>query len=226
MPDHVHLVFSLPPAGVSDADYDAFYERHLDEILAGDGFNGARRYWLEPASPERPDVEFRHLAVYRTEGPPAAALATLAERQDAGEITLPEWFDGVRFLTYDGRPLEDAELGYPDEGYVVLSHAPARFNTDEFYGWYYAHARENLTSDGFDGLWRYALTPVLADADKAGRATHGALYDCHGELADLRAALKASADAGRVDLPAWMPECEFFSYYGRAASPARASSPR
>lgn len=216
MPDHVHFVFSLPPEQVSRADYDAFYDQHLEEILAGDGFVAARRYWLSPASPERPNVEFAHLAIYRTDGPPSAALATLAERQGAGEITLPDWFDGVRFLTYDGRPLEDAELAYPDQGYVVLSHAPARFNDDEFNGWYYAHARENLTSEGFETVWRYALTPVLSEDDIAGRARHGAFYDCRGELADLRAALKASADAGRVDIPAWMGEGEFFSYLATA----------
>ena len=39
--------------------------------------------------------------------------------------------------------------------------------------------------------------------------------------ADLRAALEAAADARRVDIPAWMPEGEFFSYHCRAASPAR-----
>jgi hypothetical protein len=221
MPDHVHFVFSLPPEQVSRETYDAFYDQHLDEIVAGDGFNGARRYWLEPASPERPNVEFRHLAIYRTDGPPAAALRTLGERMDAGEITIPDWFGGIRFLSYDGRPLEDTEIGYPDEGYVVLSHAPTRFNDDEFNGWYYAHARENLTSDGFEALWRYALTPVTSEDDRAGRARHGAFYECHGPLADLRAALKASADAGRVDIPAWMPEGEFFSYHCHAASAAR-----
>jgi hypothetical protein len=216
MPDHVHLVFSLPPESVSRAEYDAFYDRHIAEIVAGEGFVEGHRYWLSPASPERPNVEFAHLAIYRTDGPPAAALATLAERQDAGEITLPDWFAGIRFLTYDGRPLEDAELAYPEQGYVVLSHAPGRFNDDEFNGWYYAHARENLTSEGFETVWRYALTPVLSDDDIAGRARHGALYDCRGELAELRANLRASAEAGRVDIPAWMPEGEFFSYLATA----------
>jgi hypothetical protein len=103
----------------------------------------------------------------------------------------------------------------------VLSHAPGRFTTEEFHGWYYAHARENLTSDGFETVWRYALSPVQTEGDIAGRATHGAFYECHGALADLRAALKVSADANRVDIPAWMPEGEFFSYHCRAASPAR-----
>jgi hypothetical protein len=217
MPDHVHFVFSLPPEHVSRAEYDAFYDRHLDEIVAGDGFTAARRYWLSPASPERPNVEFAHVAIYRTGGPPAGALATLVQRQAAGEIFLPDWFDGIRFLSYDGRPLEDAELRYPDQGYVVLSHAPARFNDDEFNGWYYAHARENLTSDGFEAVWRYALTPVTSEADIAGRARHGALYDCRGPVEDLRAALRESAAAGRVDIPAWMPEGEFFSYLATAA---------
>jgi hypothetical protein len=221
MLNHVHLVFSLPPEHVSDADYDAFYEQHLSEILAGDGFTGARRYWLQAASDERPNVEFRHLAVYRTEGPPATARATLAARMEAALITLPEWFGEIGFLSYDGRPLEDQELRHPDACYVVLSHAPERFNDDEFNGWYYAHARENTTSEGFDALWRYALTPVRSEDDRAGRARHGAFYECRGELADLRAALKASAAADRVDIPTWMPEGEFFSYYGRAASAAR-----
>jgi hypothetical protein len=222
MPDHVHFVFSRPPEQLSEEAYDAFYEDHVAEILAGDGFTGVRRYWLHPASSTtRPDVEFRHLALYRTDGPPAEALATLAARRQAGEITIPEWFDGIRFVSYDGRPLEDDELRYPDEAYVVLSHAPKRFTADEFNGWYYAHARENLTSDGFETVWRYALTPVRSEDDVAGRATHGAFYECHGDLADLHDALKASADANRVDIPDWMAEGEFFSYHCRAASPAR-----
>jgi hypothetical protein len=216
MPDHVHFVFSLPPEQVSREEYDAFYDRHIDEIVAGDGFTAARRYWLSPASPERPNVEFAHVAIYRTDGTPAGALATLAERQAAGEIFLPDWFSGIRFLSYDGRPLEDAELRFPDQGYLVLSHAPARFNDDEFNGWYYAHARENLTSEGFEAVWRYALTPVTSEDDIAGRARHAAIYDCRGALEDLRAALRVSADAGRVDIPAWMGEGEFFSYLATA----------
>jgi hypothetical protein len=216
VPDHVHLVFSLPPAQVSRGEWEDWYDLHLEELVAGDGFTSARRYWLAPASPERPSVEFAHLAVYRTDGPPAHALSVMGERIAAGELTMPEWFGDIGFLTYNGRPLETEELEYPDQAYVVLSHAPSRFNDDEFNGWYYAHARENLTSEGFASVRRFALEPVLSADDIAGRARHGAFYDCTGPLDDLRASLRASAEAGRVDIPAWMREGEFFSYLATA----------
>ena len=64
----------------------------------------------------------------------------------------------------------------------MLSHAPRRFTTDEYYGWYYAHARENLTSEGFEMVWRYALTLVTVDPLAVGTATHAALYKVEGEL--------------------------------------------
>ena len=87
----------------------------------------------------------------------------------------------------------------------MLSHAPRRFTTEEYYGWYYAHARENLTSEGFDALWRYALTPVNVEEGPLGTATHAAFYEVHGELPVLRSALADSARARRVDIPDWMP---------------------
>ena len=108
-------------------------------------------------------------------------------------MTMPEWFGEIRFASFDGRPLEDDELDLPDHGYLVLSHAPRRFTTEEYYGWYYAHARENLTSEGFDTVWRYALTPVTVDPEALGRATHAAFYEVHGELPALRSALAESA---------------------------------
>jgi hypothetical protein len=221
MPHNVHLVMSIPPASVGEEEYGDWYETHVSEILETPGFHRARRYWLDPASPERPGVEHRHLSAYLLDGPPADPLGALVERIRAGELTIPDWFGEIRFNSYDGRPLEDEELALPDHAYLVFSHAPGRFSTDEFYGWYYAHARENLTSDGFETVWRYALTASRADADGPKSATHGAIYHVEGELPELRAALKESAAARRVDIPTWMPEGEFVSYDCRAASAAR-----
>jgi hypothetical protein len=222
MPHAVHFVFSVPPAGVAEDEYSNWYDTHVAEILETPGFVAARRYWLHPAAPDRPPVEYRHLAVYVMDRPSEAPLADLGRRADA--MTLPDWFGEIRFASFDGRPLEDEELAPPDHGYLVLSHAPRRFTTEAYFGWYYAHARENLTSDGFDAVWRYGLTPATVDPDRVGRATHAAFYECHGELPALCRAPVESAQARRVDIPDWMPEGDFVSWDCLAAAPLRSAS--
>jgi hypothetical protein len=221
VPNPVHFVFSVPPASVADDEYSSWYDTHVAEILATQGFDSARRYWLRPSSPDRPPVEFRHVAVYVMDRPSEEPLAELGRRAGAGNMTMPDWFGEIRFASFDGRALEDDELDPPDHGYLVLSHAPRRFTTEEYYGWYYAHARENLTSEGFDAVWRYALTPVTVDPEALGSATHAAFYEVHGELPALRSALVDSAQARRVDIPDWMTEGEFVSWEClSAAAPA------
>lgn len=217
MPHYAHLVLSIPPDSIDEATYDAWYERHVAEILETPGFIAARRYWLDPASPERPRAELRHFSLYLLEEPdgPIAALDT---RVGAGELELPDWFDEIRFTAYSGRPLEDHELTFPDHAYLVLSHPPARFNADEYNGWYYAHARENLTSEGFETVWRYQLTPAVEDPEGPHASRHGAIYEVNGDLPALRAALADTLQARRVDIPDWMAEGEFVSWDCLAAS--------
>lgn len=221
MPNAVYLVFTVPPAEVSDAEFSAWYGTHISEVLEIPGFAAARRYWLGPAAPDRPPIVFRHLGLYVIDGaaeePPQAELA---RRLGSGEMTTEAWFSAVRVATFAGRPLEDEDVELPDHGYLVLSHAPRRFSTEAYYGWYYAHARENLTSDGFERAWRFALSAEIADDAAPSSATHAAFYAVHGELPQLRAALEESAAARRVDIPEWMPEGDFVSYDCRAASPA------
>jgi hypothetical protein len=227
MPRPVHLVLSVPPAGVGDDEYSAFYETHVGEILETPGFVAARRYWLAPAVAGRPPVEYRHAAVYVLDRASAEPLAELGRRGAAGQLTLPSWFGAIRFASFDGRPLEDDELEPPDHGYMTLSHAPRRFTTDEYHGWYYAHARENLTSEGLHAVRRFALEPVAVDAEarvKVALATHLAFYSVSADLIELRRALDESARAGRVDVPDWLGECDFTSFDCYAAAPLRASS--
>jgi hypothetical protein len=218
MPHHAHIVLSLPPTSVDEETYGNWYEQHVCEILETHGFVAARRYWLGPASPERPGVEFLHLALYLLEEPDEP-LAALGVRLQAGELTIPDWFGEIRFAAYAGRPLEDDELGFPDHAYLVFSHAPGRFTDPEFYGWYYAHARENLTSEGFETVWRYALTPAIEDPGGPRASTHAAIYEVDGDLAALREALADTLQARRVDIPNWMAEGEFVSFDCLAASP-------
>jgi hypothetical protein len=226
VPRPVHFVLSIPPEGVAEGEYASWYDVHVAEILETRGFVAARRYWVGPAVPGRPPVEYRHLAVYVLDGPSEDAFAELGRRMDAGELTIPDWFGEIRFASFDGRPLEDDELDPPDHGYLTLSHAPVRFTTEEYYGWYYAHARENLTSDGLETVWRYGLTPVIADPDRLGKATHAAFYDVRRELSALRGALDESIAAHRVDVPDWLPEGEFTSLDCLSAAPLRTATAR
>ena len=39
MSRYVHLVFSDPPAGVSDDEFNVWYDEHVQEILAVPGFD-------------------------------------------------------------------------------------------------------------------------------------------------------------------------------------------
>ena len=212
MPNSMYFVFTLPPAEVSDEQFSAWYDVHISEVLEIPGFLGARRYWLGQGAPTRPPIAFRHLGAYVLDGPFAEPVAELGRRMGAGEMSTEPWFGDVRVEAFVGRALEDPEIDLSDHAYIVLSHAPRRFTTEEYYGWYYAHARENLTSDGFETVWRYALTLDIPDRESPSTATHAAYYKVEGELPELREALKRSFEAGRVDIPEWMPEGEFHSY--------------
>lgn len=221
MPNSMYFVFTLPPENLSDEEFSAWYDTHVSEVLEIPGFVAARRYWLAQGVPNRGSNLFRHLGAYVLDGDSTEPVAELGRRLGGGELTTESWFGDVRVEAFVGRALEDPEFELTDHGYMVLSHAPARFTNEEYYGWYYAHSRENLTSDGFETVWRYALTHDVPDPDSPSKAaTHGAFYKVHGELPTLREALKRSFEAGRVDIPGWMSEGEFVSYDCHAAAAA------
>src|SRR4051812_17829866 len=113
MPNEVHFVFSLPPAGVSREAYSAFYDMHVAEILQTPGYASARRYWLGEPAPDRP-IAHTHLSIYVLDRPNEEAGAELGRRMEAGELTLPKWFGDIRFQAFFGRPLEDEEITFPD----------------------------------------------------------------------------------------------------------------
>jgi hypothetical protein len=119
MAGHLHLVFSKPPAGVSDEEFNDWYDAHLGEILAVPGFRSARRFRLEGIV--NPDVgpSFTYLVVYELEGDPAAALEELAKANlgnaevyaqqkevDEGFLPLPAWFGEVLFTSWNCYALE------------------------------------------------------------------------------------------------------------------------
>ena len=124
MSQYVHLVFSDPPAGVSDEEFNAWYDDHVQEILAVSGFESVRRYAISPVVGRDGSGGFRFLAMYELSCEPAEAIAALESHglgsadsyielkddtasQDGnqldagGPLPLPDWFAGVRFGSWN-----------------------------------------------------------------------------------------------------------------------------
>lgn len=116
MGQNLQLVFSRMPDDLDEAEFNAWYDAHLPEILSIPGFVSAQRYRLEPVVvDEDAGVQYRYLALYEIERDPQALLAAMAERQlgtrdsyaerkavgDDGGPELPAWWDEVRFASWN-----------------------------------------------------------------------------------------------------------------------------
>jgi hypothetical protein len=113
MAGHLHLVFSRAPDGVSEEEFNTWYDAHLREILAVPGFRSARRFRLGGVvNAER--GSWTHAAVYEIDGEPQDALDRLAQAgmgnadtytelkgEDEGSLPLPPWFGDVRFQSWN-----------------------------------------------------------------------------------------------------------------------------
>jgi len=110
----IHLVFSEPPAHVTEDQYNAWYEAHVQEILAVDGWEAATRYRVAAEVGADDSPAFRYLSLYELSCPPDVAVANLAaagmgnadsyvEKKDAdeGKLPLPEWFTAIRFGSWN-----------------------------------------------------------------------------------------------------------------------------
>jgi hypothetical protein len=114
MSKFIHLVFSDPPAHVTDAEYNAWYDAHVQEILAVDGWESATRYTIEAVVDAENTRPYRYLSVYELSCPPDVAVANLAAADmgnadtyvhkkdvDEGKLPLPDWFTGIHFGSWN-----------------------------------------------------------------------------------------------------------------------------
>jgi hypothetical protein len=212
LPENIHLVFSKPPEWLAADEFDRWYEAHLGEILAVEGYAAARRFAPHAAVGTGSPTMYSHLALYGITGDPAETSARLEREVEAGSIALPDWFGEVRFASFFGQALEGPiDFSTLDHVYLVFSKQPAQIGLEDYIEWYATHMRENLTADGFDAAWRFRLEPDRIDPLAPCDAVHAALYEVHGDLPQLRVALKEAADAGRVGFPEWFGEIQFAS---------------
>jgi hypothetical protein len=114
---YVHLVFSDPPAGVTEDEFNGWYDAHVQEILAVDGWVAATRYRITPEVGAAESGGYRYLSLYELDVPPEQAVANLAaagmgnadtyiEMKGEGAaaadpLPLPDWFAGIRFASWN-----------------------------------------------------------------------------------------------------------------------------
>lgn len=106
MPATIHLVYSNPPAEISDEEFDRWYDPHLDEILVVPGFASAQRYRLEPqVNTHGLELPFRYLSLYELEGDVDRIMRDLDDEAASGRMRLPDWFGGITFASWNARPI-------------------------------------------------------------------------------------------------------------------------
>ena len=122
MAGNLQLVFSRMPDHVDEAEFNEWYDAHLDEILSIPGFVSAQRFRLEPVVvDEDAGVRYRYLALYELEGDLDEILAAMAElslgtrdsyadrKAEGGDggPELPSWWDDVRFASWNCIPTSE-----------------------------------------------------------------------------------------------------------------------
>jgi hypothetical protein len=124
MSSQLYLVFSNPPAGVSEEEYDRWYYQHVRENVEVPGFVAGQRFAAtlvmsgSRTAPGRftsdsetvevaPSLDFRHVAMYEFDGDIADLRRALFERIESGDTVLPDWFDEIRFMTWTFAPVDE-----------------------------------------------------------------------------------------------------------------------
>ena len=213
MATNLHLVFSKPPAAVTDAAYDAAYDIHLRDILEVPGFAAGRRFRLATTHGTDAPSAFPFLAVYIVDRDFAAAFGGLSAGRDARRMNVPEWFAQVEFASWNATQIgEVTEAALPEHLYFVFSAPPPSMSFADYSAWYQLHVAENVANSPLLARsWRHQLDPVVVHPTVGASPdmTHLALYELTGDAGEMSDGLHAIVDAGGIRLPEWFKEIRF-----------------
>jgi hypothetical protein len=199
--ENLWAVFSAPPEGVGDDEYNRWYDAHLHEVLAADGLAAARRFAVRPVLGSEIPAQFPYLALYEVEGDPDALREAL-DRERAS-MTLPDWFGGIGFASWRCLALGDhGEVVLPEHLYMNFNAPPGSMPFEAYSDWYETHQADNIANTPILVRgWRFRL---LADGpEPAVGPTHLALYELDGDVEQMAADLGRAMAAGEISLPDW-----------------------
>lgn len=213
----LRLVFSTPPDGVEDAEYHAWYEEHVRDVLLVPGYLAARRFRVDAFRIGRPPSGYRFLTVYE-QGPRPVDIRRHLAALGRGES--PEWFGRLDFASWDGvlQP-EHEPPTLTGEMFLAFSSPPDGVDPAAYDDFYRGHLRENVAVDGIDSGCRYAVAPVGGTAPRDDALTHLALYQLGEPMARVRGRLAAARQRGDMVLPPWFDAVRFASVDAVALGP-------
>jgi len=119
----LNLLFAQPPAGVSDQEFNEWYNAHIEEIVTIPGWVAAQRFRLEAS--EDGTVPFGYLTVYELtgtfeEGMKAMEDASLSNYEQYLEYKkthpdppIPEWFTQIKFEWWPGVAVSERVIQTP-----------------------------------------------------------------------------------------------------------------
>jgi hypothetical protein len=232
----VHIVFSRPPQGVSEEQYDGWHETHVARALGMPELAAVARYALVPAldEPAEPD-RFTRAAVYEIDVSTPEASAAVVARLSSGRTDLPDWFAEVHVSSWLGRPLGQRigrlatgpSGGHPSLQFVFSDAGDADHpvSDESFDGWYERHLDEILSIPGFSSAQRYRLEEVTGPADGTIPGRRLCIYTTTKPPDELRAEMERmdllsadsysrlkDTDSTGPALPEWWDRVRFASW--------------
>jgi hypothetical protein len=101
-----YLVLAQPPEGVTEEEYNRWFDGHVQQILELPGFVAARRlemHYVRGSVPDPPP--FTYYCLYEIEGDFDAAMRALRTAVDGGKMHFEEWMPRMVSAGWECREL-------------------------------------------------------------------------------------------------------------------------
>jgi hypothetical protein len=229
---HRLLILSNPKPGRDD-EFNAWYDEHLEHILAVPGFEAAQRFKFS-ADQFPPDVippsRHEYLTIYEVSLPPEEASKPLLTPEFSN---VPDAFDRETERAYwysAAGELQGAVIDDPEQMLVVFSNPRSEELEAELNAWYDAHLHEVIgIGAGVVNAQRFRLSDVQFPADVMPPSEHRylALYDTDtppAHTASTLARAMADYEHPRALDPGTLRDWMFTAVGARARPRARADA--